>query len=141
MGRKARPVVVEPVADVPAAPAGLGEAGRSLWDAINSEFGGLEAREVAVLEAACRQADDVAALEALMASDGLVTQGSMGQPKLVSAVSEARQGRLALARLLNELRLPSDVGVGDSPASARARHAAGVRWDLARDREGRGRGV
>lgn len=110
-------------------PAKLGSAGRGLWRAVLDEFD-LSSAELVLLEAACRQADDVATLEAGLA-DGFVVAGSKGQPRLSAAVTEARQGRLALARLVAELRLPAEgTDVGVSPVKSRAARA---RW-TARDR-------
>jgi hypothetical protein len=80
----------------PKAPTGLATAGRALWRSLCSiyVFG---PREAAILTLACRQADTVADLEALIAEGGLVISGSRGQPRLTSTVTELRQSRLALA--------------------------------------------
>jgi hypothetical protein len=65
-------------------------------------------------------------------ADGFVVKGSQGQPRLSAAVTEVRQGRLALARLLAELRLPDvDEVVGVNPVRQRAARA---RWNARRDR-------
>lgn len=106
-------------------PAGLGRAGRALWRDIAAEFE-LDVRELAVLAAACRQADDVARLEALIEEQGAVVTGSAGQPKLSPAFAEVRQGRLALGRLLGDLALPNDTPT--TARSSRARRAAEARW-------------
>jgi hypothetical protein len=117
----------------PPAPAGLGAAGSELWTSLTAAFE-FEPVELFVLSASCRQADAIAALEKMVGEDGMVTTGSRGQERLSSAVAEARMGRLALARLLSELRIPEeDEQVGQSSASRRARHAAATRW--ARERE------
>ncbi len=50
-----------------------------------------DAWELAVVEAVCRQADDVARLEARLVEDGIVATGSRGQPRL------ARRGAARLA--------------------------------------------
>jgi len=67
-----------------------------------------------------------ARLEALLAAGGLVIAGSAGQPRLAQAVTEVRQGRLALVRLLDTLRLPEDDadGQGRSGRQVRAQRAA-----------------
>lgn len=109
-------------------PSNLGAEGRRLWSSVLDVFD-LSAAELVLLAAAARQADDVATLEAGL-RDGFVVKGSKGQPRLSGAVTEVRQGRLALARLIAELRLPSDgVQVGKNPTKQRA---AAVRWN-ARD--------
>jgi hypothetical protein len=119
-------------------PAKLGAAGRKLWRELVGEYV-FEVREVALLEACARQADDVALLEKVLRSDGPIGVGSRGQPKLTPVVGELRQGRLALARLLGELGLPAEEAE-DAPTtarSARARHAADVRWAAAAARKAR----
>lgn len=119
-------------------PEGLGEAGQALWGAYTGSFD-LEPYELSLLDVAARQADTVAALEELIAEQGLMVPGSSGQPRLNAAVAEARQGRLALAKLLGELSLPVDgaeVAV-QSPAQKRAAKAATARWEKVRAREAR----
>lgn len=113
----------------PSAPTGLGAAGRRLWRQVIVEFEG-PPHELALLALACHQADDVAALEAVLVADGLVVEGSQGQPRLNGAVTEVRQGRLALAKLLDQLALPVDEEemVGRSPTSRKASKAARARW-------------
>lgn len=114
---------------VPRLPAKLDAAGRRLWKSLLEEYN-FSPNELVILEAAARQADDVATLEAGL-RDGFVVKGSKGQPRLSAAVTEVRQGRLALARLVAELRLPADgAEVGKNPTKARA---ASTRW-AARDR-------
>ena len=110
-------------------PAKLGPSGRRLWRLVLEEFS-LSGAELVLLEAACRQADDVATLEVGLRG-GFVVAGSKGQPRLSGAVTEVRQGRLALARLVAELRLPAEgEQVGKNPVKQRA---AQTRWS-ARDR-------
>jgi hypothetical protein len=77
---------------------------------------------------AAAQADDIAALEAGLAEDGLWVAGSMGQPRLHPAVSELRQARVALARLLGDLPLPNEAQDPETARAHRARRAANARW-------------
>lgn len=116
-------------------PDGLQRAGAALRDAVLGQYD-LAPHERVALIVACRQADDVARLEALLADGGMVVPGSAGQPRLSAVVGELRQGRLALAKLLSELRLPSEQGEARpaSPASDRARKAAERRWSLENQR-------
>jgi len=95
-----------------------------LFRKIDDEFE-LETAEMSILEAAARQADVVAALEVIVAQDGLMdpTTG-----RVHPAVAEARQGRLALARLLAALALPDDDDVPRTARSRQAQRAAQVRW-------------
>lgn len=116
----------------PRPPRGLGTAGRALWRSIQSaldEGFELDEREEAILTLACRQADDVVALERALKASGILVEGSKGQPRLSAVVTELRQARLALSRLLGELDLSSPAQEEARPArSKRAQHAANVRW-------------
>jgi hypothetical protein len=115
----------------PRAPAGLGTAGKALWRRLVDayEFG---PGELAILAVAARQADDVAALEALIADEGLIVTGSQGQPRLSAAITEVRQGRLALGRLLGQLSLPDESDRPLTAASLQAKKAADARWSRKR---------
>jgi hypothetical protein len=106
----------------------LGAAAQRVWRLVDIfEF---DERELVILTAAARQADDIALLERLIRRDGPVVPGSMGQPRLSGALTEVRQGRLALAKLLAELALPADEeDAGLSPNQKRAQTAARARWD------------
>jgi hypothetical protein len=88
----------------------------------------LDARELHLLERACRCADDLAALEAVVDTDGATVKGSRGQTVVHPALSEARQLRLTQARLLGSLELADPAERSATPAQARARKAAGARW-------------
>ena len=116
-------------------PEHLDAAGSSLWHTMTGAYE-LDVWECVVLEAACRQADDVARLEAVL-RDGVIVEGSNGQPRLAQAVTEARQGRLALAKLLDAMRLPAEDEAPRSGASARAQRAANARWGRVRERRER----
>jgi hypothetical protein len=91
----------------------------------------LDEREAALLDLAARQADDVARLEAEIAERGTTVAGSRGQPTLNPAFAEARQGRLALGKLLAGLELPDAAGKLRSETSRRAQRAADARWKRA----------
>lgn len=118
----------------PAAPSGLGAAGRALWRRVTADLD-FEGESRAVLELACRQADDVAALEELLATQGLVVNGSQGQPRLTPVVTELRQSRLALAKLLGDLPALTEQGRTMTAGQKRGRRAANARWDRVRDRK------
>jgi hypothetical protein len=62
-----------------------------------------------------------------MAGQPLTVKGSMGQEREHPLLSEIRQQRLTLARLLKQLELPDDVA---APASrtAEGRALARARW-------------
>jgi hypothetical protein len=84
----------------------------------------LDEREHALLEVAAKQADDISSLEADIAERGVGVEGSRGQSVLNPAISEARQGRLALGKLLGALDLPEST----SDVTRRAERAAEARW-------------
>jgi hypothetical protein len=89
-------------------------------------------RETALLDLARRQADDIDALEAQLKLEGASVAGSMGQSRLNPIFAELRQQRLALAKILHDVKLP-DEGLGASKNSQQQR-AARSRWD--RDKAG-----
>ncbi|ADT97880.1 hypothetical protein [Mycolicibacterium gilvum] len=94
----------------PRPPAGLGAGGRKLWRDLveNFEFDGAEPRLLAEL---CRQVDLVDALAAAVDTHGvMVPTADGGGVKLNTAVTELRQARLAVARLIAALRLPGEDG-------------------------------
>ena len=93
----------------PTPPKDLGAAGRKLWRAITAEHD-LEPRELAILLEAARQVDALESLAAALAKDGHTVTGAAGQTRLHPAITEARQGRLALGRLLDLLHLPAEEG-------------------------------
>lgn len=124
------------MAGKPRTPSGLGDAGRALWRRLVGVFEFAE-HELALLEVACRQADDVAALEALIREQGLVVEGSAGQQRLSAAVTEVRQGRLALAKILGALALPDENDKPMTESARRAQHAARARWGQVRALEER----
>jgi len=79
----------------------------------------LDPREELLLAAASRQADDIADLERDILKRGRVVCGAVNP-----AVREARQGRLALGRLLAGIDLPAAA----STTVLRAEKAARARW-------------
>jgi hypothetical protein len=117
----------------PKTPPRLGPAGRRVWQAFVGPYE-FDDHELILLQAAARQADLAADLEALIAADGLTVVGSAGQVRLHPAVAEVRAGRLALGRLLAQLSLPEGAEPIRSDASLRGRRAAEVRWTAERAR-------
>lgn len=86
---------------VPAPATGTGPSGRALWADILGKYE-LDQHELALLREAVRTVDDLDALAAVVAAEGM-TVGNRVHPALV----ESRQLRIALARLLGALRLPA----------------------------------
>ena len=112
----------------PPPPKDLGAAGAALWRQLHTRLR-FEAHELAVLHFAARQADDVRRLEDLLAEQGPVVAGSQGQPRLSPVLAELRQSRLAVGKLLGELRIPDDENSRPlTPAQRRAKKAAEARW-------------
>lgn len=99
-------------------PGGLGVDARELWSSVLEQFE-LEEHERALLVEACRTVDLLAKLEAAVHRDGPLLDSSQGV-RAHPAATEARQQRIALARLLAALRLPSGEE-GDQRAGARVR--------------------
>ena len=91
-------------------PNGLAERGEAFWSTVTSKWD-LSPPELEILVEVCRTLD---ALEVLAGDK--------------AKLSEARQHRLVLHRLLAALELPEDDGIA-SPATLRARKAARTRWD------------
>ena len=90
----------------------------------------LNAGELAVLEQACRTADELQRLEkAVRSLPELITTGSTGQPKPHPLLAEACAHRLLLERLVGALALP-DKGEesGMRPGQKHAQRAARGRW-------------
>jgi hypothetical protein len=72
------------------------------------------------LATACSQADQNAALGHALREDGLTVRGAAGQWRLNAAATELPQGRLALARLLEQVCLdrvqrPPEPEFNDDP--------------------------
>jgi hypothetical protein len=97
-----------------------------MWKAVVSAYK-LRPDERFVLESACKTADWVARLESDMDGQPLVVKGRMGQDRVHPRLSEARQQRALLARLLAQLKLPEE-GTQVETASTKARKAAAARW-------------
>ena len=116
----------------PAAPKTLRAAGKALWLAVWADLPGdwiLDRREQAILAMAARQADELALLEDAIDQAGVIVAGAAGQSRLSAAVTEARQARLAIGRLLGQLSLPDEDEQPLTQAGQRARHAATARWN------------
>jgi P27 family predicted phage terminase small subunit len=117
----------------PEPPINLGEAGIRLWGSILADLDDswqLDARELHLLERACRVEDEMRKLEAVVDQEGATSTGSKGQVVVHPAVLEGRQLKLAQLRLLGSLELADPKTGNESPtaASRRASKAAGARW-------------
>ncbi|MDF3309879.1 hypothetical protein P3H15_33210 [Rhodococcus sp. T2V] len=118
----------------PRPPAGIGDAGKALWNSITGQVADdglvLDVRELRLLRDACHSADDLARLEAELGSADLVVKGSQGQPVVNGLFSEVRACRSQIAALLKQIRLTDeDAGrpLGGLPSTQAARAAANQR--------------
>jgi len=106
--------------DIPAAPAGLRRSGRVLWRAVLTDFD-LSEHEATILREACRTADHLDALQALLEAEGLMSETSQGS-RIHPALVELRQQRVTFARLLTALRIPT----GEAGGTTRVRPAVAL---------------
>lgn len=112
-------------------PPGLGDAGRAVWDCLHADIAAdqeFSEREIVWLTMACKQADDLARLEAAIEDRGEWISGSSGQEVLNPCIMEARQARASLDRLLGRLAMPDEQGVPRTSASEHGQRAARSRW-------------
>ncbi|NKS20863.1 terminase [Rhodococcus hoagii] len=96
---------------IPKPPMPLKTGGRRLWRSVLTRFALAEHEKVMLLEC-CRTIDTIDDLVAIAAADGVVIESPQGR-KAHPALTEARQQRLVLTRLLRMLGIPDDA---DEPA-------------------------
>lgn len=106
------------------APEGVKAAGRRLWSSVTDDYE-LDEHELSLLREAVRTVDLLADLDAAVRKDGALVESPQGIKAHPAAV-EARQQRIALARLLAALRLPAGEE-DDRQASARPQRRVGAR--------------
>jgi hypothetical protein len=112
-------------------PKGLRSGSRKFWKTATA---GVIWRpdELILLENACKTMDLVEQLDAAMDGQPLVVPGSLGQLREHPLLSEARQQRAALARLLAQLKYPEPEMDAHSRTagerSSAARKLAAERW-------------
>jgi hypothetical protein len=105
-------------------PRGTGCNGRKLWADVLGKYE-LEQHELALLREMVRCVDLLDGLHRIASKEGLMVEGPHGS-KPHPAVTEARQARIALARLTAALRLPAG-DEDDSAAGRRPQRRVGVR--------------
>lgn len=107
--------------------------GRRFWIATMKLFE-LTGPELEILSEAARTLDELDALRDSVTATSITTTGSRGQIVVNPALSEMRQARAELRRLLEMLSLPDpdqDSGKAVTGArSARAAKAAHTRWGV-----------
>lgn len=97
-----------------ATPPDLGPAGVETWESVARCFR-LEDHEAKILHEAAHTADLIAELAADVEREGRTAVTASGSPKLHPAVTEVRQQRIALGKLIASLRLPEAPGSGGRP--------------------------
>jgi hypothetical protein len=120
----------------PAAPRGLGSAGKRLWRGVfRAQPDGsrleLRADELALLAEACHLVDDVEAIRTALDGEPLTVAGSMGQQVAHPLRSELHRTVATLDRLLRTLSLPDEQGgaaTSASSASWAGRNLVRHRW-------------
>jgi hypothetical protein len=111
---------------VPPAPNGTRAAGRRLWRDVLAAYE-LEEHEAALLKEMVRTVDQLDALHAIVERDGLLVAGPGLAPKVHPAAVEARQLRIALARLAAALRLPAGDEDDHQQGARRPQRRVGAR--------------
>lgn len=96
--------------EAPKPPPGLRKSGRALWRAVMRDYE-LSEHETTILREACRTADSLDDLQALLDSEGLMGETSQG-PRIHPALVELRQQRVTFARMLTALRIPTGEDEG-----------------------------
>jgi hypothetical protein len=104
------------------APAGLKLSGKRLWQRVTAEFE-LAEHERLQLQSACECADTIDRLRARVTREGDIVDGPHGS-KANPALTELRQQRITLARLVGALKLPA--GLDSAPAKPQHRGVRGV---------------
>lgn len=94
-------------------PAGLGKAGRALWNDIATQVADdgliLDARDLRLLRDAAKTADDLASIEAALEDAPATVAGSMGQSRAQPLLDEARKARALIANLLKQINLTDEA--------------------------------
>lgn len=109
----------------PKPPRGTKAGGKRLWSSIVADYE-LEEHELALLREMVRTVDMLDDLAAIVAESGPVVTGAAGD-KMHPALVEARQLRIALARLSAALRLPAGEEEDTQQGARRPQRRVGVR--------------
>ena len=110
---------------LPPAPTGTRAAGRRLWRSVLVEYD-CEEHELALLREMVRTVDKLDELAAVVDRDGVMVAGPGLTTRVHPALVEARQLRIAFARLAAALRLPSG-DENDPAANRRPQRRVGAR--------------
>lgn len=103
----------------------FGVAGSQLWESVVSVLE-LDGHEERLLTELCRTADQLDALQTIVDRDGVLSDSSQGV-RAHPALQELRQQRIAFARLVTALGLPSGLkDAKDKNKRSRPRPLRGV---------------
>ena len=108
-------------------PIGLRGQGRKLWDAVVSGYD-LRADELTMLASACHTLSELVLIEKALRGAPALVPGSRGQLRPHPLLAEARQHRLALAKLLAGLGFTDVADDHGTARSDRGRKLALLRW-------------
>ena len=102
MARKTHLTLVTPRTTSIAPPRKLGKHGKTLWDAIQHEYGIADRAGIELLQQACEELDMIEGLSEDVRREGRTYLTATGH-KAHAAIRDIRQGRAVLARLLRDL--------------------------------------
>jgi len=89
-------------------PRKLGKHGRSLWDALQAEYGINDRAGIELLAQACAELDTIEGLTEDIGRDGRVIRTRTGV-RAHPAIRDVRQGRAVLAKLLKDLGVAQEA--------------------------------
>ncbi|MFI6373576.1 hypothetical protein [Streptomyces sp. NPDC050546] len=114
----------------------MSETAGSLFVATMTTAYDFEPHEHALIVAAASTLDEIEQMEAALAKAGPVIKGSTGQDRVNPLIPALANHRLTLLRILKQLGIedePATQPTADQrAASAKASHAARVRWGVQR---------
>jgi hypothetical protein len=135
--RRAKLEAVPSLGELPSVPqdgdgiAGLGVAGKRLWQAVDDLLE-LAEHERTILLAACRASDRLEQISAALADAPLVVINHRGDQVAHPLLGESRQTALLLARLTHSLGLPAGIeeetGPGPERSARRTHRGSGGAW-------------
>ncbi|MGO9158375.1 P27 family phage terminase small subunit [Mycobacterium sp.] len=115
---------------IPRAPTGLGPRGRALWREVHRSYV-LDGVESELLHQLCAVLDRCDQIQAELATQPLMTSGSVGQPRPNPLLACLREEEKMLDRLASSLGVSMPNRAGASKGSGHARKAAQTRWSRA----------
>lgn len=110
-------------------PENLGGRGGRFWDSVTSTYM-LRADELIILEDAAREINLIDRLEEAISREDaqMIVTGGYDQEVANPLITEIRQHRGMVARLVNQLKLPDEQKPTGLSTTDAARKAANARW-------------